>query len=44
MSGVRQGRAAQARGKMLLGAPLFVKTSDPRELAREARRQGYSAA
>jgi sugar phosphate isomerase/epimerase len=44
MSGVRQGVAAQARGKLLLGAPLFVKTSDPRELAREARRQGYSAA
>lgn len=44
MSGVRQGRAAQKSGRLLLGAPLFVKTSDPRELAREARRQGYSAA
>ncbi len=36
--------AAQRRGRLLLGAPLFAKTSDPRELAREARRQGYSAA
>lgn len=43
-SGIRQGRAAQKSGRLLLGAPLFVKTSDPRELAREARRQGYSAA
>ncbi len=35
---------AQSRRRLLLGAPLFVKTPDPRELAREARRQGYSAA
>lgn len=36
-------RAAQ-RKPLLLGAPLFAKTQDPRELAREARRQGCSAA
>lgn len=36
-------RAAQSR-PLLLGAPLFVKAQDPRELAREARRLGYSAA
>lgn len=34
----------QPRRALRLGAPLFVKTSDPRELAREARRLGYSAA
>lgn len=36
-------QAAQ-RGPLLLGAPLFAKTQDPRELARDARRLGYSAA
>lgn len=41
---LREGKAAQQRGALLLGAPLFVKSSDPRELAREARRLGYSAA
>lgn len=29
---------------LLLGGPLFLKSDDPRELAREARRLGYSAA
>lgn len=29
---------------LLLGGPMFLKTDDPRELAREARRLGYSAA
>lgn len=29
---------------LLVGAPLFLKTDDPRELAREARRLGYAAA
>lgn len=38
-----QMRAAQ-RKPLLLGAPLFAKTQDPRELARETRRLGYSAA
>jgi sugar phosphate isomerase/epimerase len=40
----RRSEGAQSRTKLLLGAPLFLKTSDPRELAREARRLGYSAA
>lgn len=35
--------AAGAR-PLLLGAPLFIRTDDPREMAREARRLGYSAA
>jgi len=39
MSATWDGQAAQKGGKLLLGAPLFAKTSDPRELAREARRQ-----
>jgi sugar phosphate isomerase/epimerase len=30
--------------KVRLGAPVFLKTTDPRELAREHRRLGYSAA
>ncbi len=34
----------QTRGNLLLGAPLFLKTDDPREMAKEARRLGYSAA
>lgn len=29
---------------LLVGAPLFLKTDDPREIAREARRLGYAAA
>ena len=34
-----------AAGKpMRLGGPVFLKSSDPRELAREHRRLGYSAA
>jgi len=40
----RRSEAAQSRTKLLLGAPLFLRTPDPRELAREARRLGYSAA
>lgn len=35
--------AAGAR-KVRLGGPIFVKTDDPKELAREHRRLGYSAA
>ena len=36
-------RAAE-RSKVRLGGPLFLKTTDPGELAREHRRLGYSAA
>jgi sugar phosphate isomerase/epimerase len=43
------GLPAAARGqtagrKIRLGGPLFLKSEDPRELAREHRRLGYSAA
>jgi sugar phosphate isomerase/epimerase len=33
-----------ASGKVRLGGPIFLKSSDPAELAREHRRLGYSAA
>jgi sugar phosphate isomerase/epimerase len=36
--------AAQAKGRILLGGPIFLKSDDPRELAREHRRLGYNAA
>jgi sugar phosphate isomerase/epimerase len=36
-------RAARARG-IRLGGPIFLKSDDPAELAREHRRWGYSAA
>src|SRR5215471_3716490 len=36
--------AAPAAGKIRLGGPVFLKSDDPRELAREHRRLGYSAA
>lgn len=36
--------AAQARSAVLLGGPIFLKSDDPAELAREHRRLGYSAA
>ena len=36
-------RAAAAR-RIRLGGPIFPKSNDPRELAREHRRLGYSAA
>lgn len=36
--------AAAPSRPLLLGGPLFLKSDDPRELAREARRLGYSAA
>lgn len=35
---------ARSGPPLLLGAPVFLQTDDPRELAREARRLGYSAA
>src|SRR5579864_5890463 len=38
-------RLLAAAGKPIrFGGPIFIKTSDPRELAREHRRLGYSAA
>lgn len=36
--------ARGAAGKILLGGPTFLRSDDPRELAREHRRLGYSAA
>lgn len=36
--------AAPARSAVLLGGPIFLKSEDPVELAREHRRLGYSAA
>src|SRR5450759_5209138 len=39
------GRAAPAAGRAVrLGGPIFKQSADPRELAREHRRLGYSAA
>ena len=39
------GRTAPAAGRAVrLGGPIFKKSDDPRELAREHRRLGYSAA
>src|SRR5260370_30957073 len=36
---------AAASGRLIrLGGPIFLKSDDPRELAREHRRLGYSAA
>src|SRR5438477_7303660 len=38
-------RARSAAGRPIrLGGPIFLKSDDPRELAREHRRLGYSAA
>jgi sugar phosphate isomerase/epimerase len=36
--------AAPARRRVRLGGPIFLKSDDPREVAREHRRLGYSAA
>jgi sugar phosphate isomerase/epimerase len=36
--------AAPGLGRIRLGGPVFLKTDDPRELAREHRRLGYRAA
>jgi sugar phosphate isomerase/epimerase len=38
------GLARSARGKVRLGGPIFLKSADPAELAREHRRLQYSAA
>jgi sugar phosphate isomerase/epimerase len=38
------GLASAATGKVRLGGPIFLKSADPAELAREHRRLGYSAA
>jgi sugar phosphate isomerase/epimerase len=35
---------AQSRPKIRLGGPIFLKSDDPRELAREHKRLGYTAA
>lgn len=37
-------RGAAAKNPVLLGGPIFLKSDDPDELAREHRRLGYSAA
>src|SRR5882762_1452351 len=36
--------ASPGANKIRLGGPIFLKSDDPRELAREHRRLGYSAA
>src|SRR5205085_1681465 len=36
--------APGATGKIRLGGPIFLKSDDPRELAREHKRLGYTAA
>lgn len=36
--------ASASAGALLLGAPVFLKSNDPEELAREHKRLGYSAA
>ena len=36
--------AAPAMKKIRLGGPIYLKSDDPRELAREHRRLGYAAA
>ncbi|MBM3759102.1 MAG: sugar phosphate isomerase/epimerase [Acidobacteria bacterium] len=40
----RQSPASASAGALLIGAPVFLKSDDPAELAREHRRVGYSAA
>jgi sugar phosphate isomerase/epimerase len=45
MGGAAVARRMHAAGQAIrLGAPIFLKSDDPRELAREHRRLGYSAA
>ena len=45
MAGAACSASASAAGRPLrLGGPIFLKSDDPRELAREHRRLGYSAA
>lgn len=39
-----QAPATASAGALLIGAPVFLKSEDPGELAREHRRLGYSAA
>lgn len=36
--------AAPAKGRILLGGPIFLKSDDPREIAQEHARLGYKAA
>jgi sugar phosphate isomerase/epimerase len=42
--GQTSASASASAGALLLGAPVFLKSEDPAELAREHRRVGYSAA
>src|SRR3974390_946199 len=44
MSGAAFFMAAPPTRPVRLGGPIFLKSDDPRELAREHRRLGYSAA
>ena len=44
MGGIAAAMAAASPRAMRLGGPIFLKSDDPRELAREHRRLGYSAA
>ncbi len=44
LAGVPFVRAAASGRPVRLGGPIFLKSDDPRELAREHRRLGYSAA
>lgn len=39
-----QAPASASAGALLIGGPIFLKSEDPAELAREHRRLGYSAA
>lgn len=39
-----QAPASASAGALLIGAPVFLKSDDPTELARQHRRLGYSAA
>ncbi|HKW98896.1 MAG TPA: TIM barrel protein [Bryobacteraceae bacterium] len=44
VGGIAAAMAAASPRAMRLGGPIFLKSDDPRELAREHRRLGYSAA
>src|SRR5579864_1480957 len=44
VGGMAAAMAAGSAKPMRLGGPIFLKSDDPRELAREHRRLGYSAA
>src|ERR1700687_4330762 len=44
VAGVAAMLAAASPQRIRLGGPIFLKSDDPRELAREHRRLGYNAA